>query len=148
MAQEQRFELVSTLGRGGMAEVFLGWMNSVGGLRRNVAIKRILPELIQKQGKLFQQMFVDEARLAFQLEHDNIVRVYDVGQTANTFSRSSTSPKKRTGEISSCTTSGSRKLQAWASGSKSSSQAGRRDLLKLIFRLSYPLTTAGYTGAF
>lgn len=85
MAQEQRFELVSTLGRGGMAEVFLGWMNSVGGLRRKVAIKRILPELIQKQGKLFQQMFVDEARLAFQLEHDNIVRVYDVGQTANTF---------------------------------------------------------------
>lgn len=85
MAQEQRFELVSTLGRGGMAEVFLGWMHSVGGLRRKVAIKRILPELIQKQSKLFQQMFVDEARLAFQLEHDNIVRVYDVGQTANTF---------------------------------------------------------------
>ena len=85
MAQEQRFKLVSTLGRGGMAEVFLGWMNSVGGLRRKVAIKRILPELIQKQSKLFQQMFVDEARLAFQLEHDNIVRVYDVGQTANTF---------------------------------------------------------------
>ena len=84
-AQENRFELVSTLGRGGMAEVFLGWMNSVGGLRRKVAIKRILPELIQKQSKLFQQMFVDEARLAFQLEHDNIVRVYDVGQTANTF---------------------------------------------------------------
>lgn len=85
MAQEQRFELVSTLGRGGMAEVFLGWMNSLGGLRRKVAIKRILPELIQKQSKLFQQMFVDEARLAFQLEHDNIVRVYDLGQTANTF---------------------------------------------------------------
>ena len=85
MAQEQRFELVSTLGRGGMAEVFLGWMHSVGGLRRKVAIKRILPELIQKQSKLFQQMFVDEARLAFQLEHDNIVRVYDVGQTSNTF---------------------------------------------------------------
>lgn len=85
MPQEQRFELVSTLGRGGMAEVFLGWMHSVGGLRRKVAIKRILPELIQKQSKLFQQMFVDEARLAFQLEHDNIVRVYDVGQTSNTF---------------------------------------------------------------
>lgn len=85
MAQEQRFELMSTLGRGGMAEVFLGWMHSVGGLRRRVAIKRILPDLIQKNGKLYQQMFVDEARLAFQLEHDNIVRVYDVGQTANTF---------------------------------------------------------------
>ncbi|MCL2326507.1 MAG: serine/threonine protein kinase [Proteobacteria bacterium] len=85
MAQDMRFELVNTLGRGGMAEVFLGWMHSVGGLRRKVAIKRILPELIQKQSKLFQQMFVDEARLAFQLEHDNIVRVYDVGQTANTY---------------------------------------------------------------
>ena len=85
MAQEQRFELVSTLGRGGMAEVFLGWMHSVGGLRRKVAIKRILPELIQKQSSLYQKMFVDEARLAFQLEHDNIVRVYDVGQTSNTF---------------------------------------------------------------
>ena len=85
MGQDQRYELVSTLGRGGMAEVFLGWMHSVGGLRRKVAIKRILPELAQKQSKLFQQMFVDEARLAFQLEHDNIVRVYDVGQSASTF---------------------------------------------------------------
>ncbi len=83
--QAQRYELVSTLGRGGMAEVFLGWMHSVGGLRRKVAIKRILPDLAQKQSQLFEQMFVDEARLAFQLEHDNIVRVYDVGQSANTF---------------------------------------------------------------
>ena len=85
MAQEQRFELVSMLGRGGMAEVYLGWMNSVGGLKRKVAIKRILPELLQKQSKMFQRMFIDEARLAFQLEHDNVVRVYDVGQTSNTF---------------------------------------------------------------
>ena len=85
MAQEQRFELVSTLGRGGMAEVFLGWMHSVGGLRRKVAVKRILPDLIQKHSSLYQKMFVDEARLAFLLEHDNIVRVYDVGQTSNTF---------------------------------------------------------------
>lgn len=83
--QQQRYELVSTLGKGGMAEVFLGWMHSVGGLRRKVAIKRILPELARKQSQLFEQMFVDEARLAFQLEHDNIVRVYDVGQSANTF---------------------------------------------------------------
>ena len=82
---KDRYELVSTLGKGGMAEVFLGWMNSVGGLRRKVAIKRILPDLAQKQSKLFEKMFVDEARLAFQLEHDNIVRVYDVGQSANTF---------------------------------------------------------------
>ncbi|PIV98121.1 MAG: hypothetical protein CO108_05130 [Deltaproteobacteria bacterium CG_4_9_14_3_um_filter_63_12] len=81
----QRYELVTTLGKGGMAEVFLGWMNSVGGLRRKVAIKRILPDLAKKQSRLFEQMFVDEARLAFQLEHDNIVRVYDVGQSANTF---------------------------------------------------------------
>ncbi|MDX9722360.1 MAG: serine/threonine-protein kinase, partial [Myxococcota bacterium] len=82
---QQRYELVTTLGKGGMAEVFLGWMNSVGGLRRKVAIKRILPDLAQKQNELFSNMFVDEARLAFQLEHDNIVRVYDVGQSANTF---------------------------------------------------------------
>jgi serine/threonine protein kinase len=83
--QHQRYELVSTLGRGGFAEVYLGWMHSVGGLRRKVAIKRILPELVQKQSQMFEQMFVDEARLAFQLEHENIVRVYDVGQSANTF---------------------------------------------------------------
>jgi len=84
-SQHQRYELVSALGRGGMAEVFLGWMNSVGGLRRKVAIKRILPELVRKQSRVFEQMFVDEARLAFQLEHDNIVRVYDVGQSGDTF---------------------------------------------------------------
>ncbi len=83
--QDRRFQLVNTLGKGGMAEVYLGWMNSIGGIRRKVAIKRILPELVHKQGNRFQKMFVDEARLAFQLEHDNIVRVYDVGKTQETF---------------------------------------------------------------
>lgn len=80
-----RYDLVTRLGQGGMADVYLGWMHSVGGIRRKVAVKRILPDLARKRRELFERMFEDEARLAFLLEHDNIVRVYDVGQSANTF---------------------------------------------------------------
>ena len=77
---DQRYKLTERLDAGGMAEVFRGIAeSSVGGLKRNVAIKRILPNLTKN--KKFVQMFLDEARLAIHLQHANVVQVYDVGMS-------------------------------------------------------------------
>lgn len=73
-----RYKIVSRLDSGGMAEVFRGVSEStVGGIKRAVAIKRILPNLAKN--KRFVQMFLDEARLAMSLQHANIVQVFDIG---------------------------------------------------------------------
>lgn len=73
-----RYKIVARLDSGGMAEVFRGVSEStVGGIKRAVAIKRILPNLAKN--KRFVQMFLDEARLAMSLQHANIVQVFDIG---------------------------------------------------------------------
>ncbi len=78
--EHSRYKVIDRLDSGGMAEVFRGVAEStVGGLKRNVAIKRILPTLTKN--KKFVQMFLDEAKLALHLQHANIVQVYDIGSS-------------------------------------------------------------------
>jgi serine/threonine protein kinase len=61
-----------------MAEVYRGVAESaVGGLKKSVAIKRILPNLTKN--KKFVSMFLDEARVSMHLQHANIVGVFDIG---------------------------------------------------------------------
>jgi serine/threonine-protein kinase len=72
-----RYELVEPLGKGGMAVVWRGVMHGADGFRRAVAIKRIDPSC---RGFLeVLEMFVEEARVGGQLQHPNIVQVYDFG---------------------------------------------------------------------
>ena len=61
-----------------MAEIFLANAQSVGGIKKQVAIKRVLPNLTAN--KRFVNMFLDEARLSMRLTHANIVQVFDVGR--------------------------------------------------------------------
>jgi serine/threonine-protein kinase len=78
--EHSRYKITARLDTGGMAEVFRGIAeSSVGGLKRQVAIKRILPNLTKN--KNFVQMFLDEAKLALHLQHANIVQVYDIGSS-------------------------------------------------------------------
>src|SRR4051812_19709456 len=72
------YRLQRRLARGGMAEVFLARLIGVEGFERRVAIKRILPHLSDSEE--FRAMFLDEARLAAQLTHPNIVHIYDFGK--------------------------------------------------------------------
>lgn len=65
------------IGRGGMAAVFLA--RDIA-LDRRVAIKVMLPDLINVQG--VQDRFVIEARTAAHLDHPGIVTVYSVKQRA------------------------------------------------------------------
>ncbi len=77
-----RYELVVELARGGMAELFLGRMQSFG-FTRVFAIKRILPHLAQD--KQFTQMFLDEGRIAGLLSHPNVCQVFELGESDGQF---------------------------------------------------------------
>ena len=80
---EPRYHLLEKLESGGMAEVFLGEATSVQGFKKRVAIKRVLPHLASHTN--FIGMFLDEARLGARLTHANIVSVFDIGKSDNSF---------------------------------------------------------------
>ncbi|MCB9666905.1 MAG: serine/threonine protein kinase [Myxococcales bacterium] len=80
---EQRYRVLERLEAGGMAEVFRGAAISVQGFKKSVAIKRVLPHLVQN--KKFLKMFLDEARLGAKLSHGNIVTVFDIGAADSTY---------------------------------------------------------------
>lgn len=83
MAEEQKYKILHKLDAGGMAEVFVAQSESMKGFKKRVAIKRILPHLSKNQK--FVQMFLDEAKLSLQLEHANIVNVFDIGKADAAF---------------------------------------------------------------
>ncbi len=68
---------------GGMAEVWRASMLGLEGFRKVVAIKRILPHLAENDD--FVRMFIDEAKLAAQLSHENLVDIYDLGKIEGSF---------------------------------------------------------------
>src|SRR4026208_63695 len=74
-----KYVLVYRLAMGGMAEIFLAKQGAASfeGFERFIVIKRILPNLSENED--FVRMFLDEARLAAQLNHPNIVQIYDIG---------------------------------------------------------------------
>jgi serine/threonine-protein kinase len=73
-----KYEIVTRLSVGGMAELFLAFTAGPGGFRKFVALKQILPD-IQKD-EHFVRMFLDEARITAALAHANIGQVFDLGQ--------------------------------------------------------------------
>ena len=70
-----RYEIGEVIGRGGMAEVHEGRDLRLG---RRVAVKILRPDLARDPS--FQARFRREAQSAANLNHPNIVSVYDVGQ--------------------------------------------------------------------
>lgn len=69
------YQLLRTIGKGGMATVFLA-QQSV--LERKVALKIMSKALAEE--KAFGERFMREARIVSQLVHPNIVTVHEVGQ--------------------------------------------------------------------
>jgi serine/threonine-protein kinase len=78
-----RYHLERRIGTGGMAEVFLAWQVGPGGFERKVAVKRPLPHVNEEPNAV--AAFLDEARLAAQLQHPNIAQVFDVGENAGAY---------------------------------------------------------------
>ncbi len=72
------YDILGKLATGGMAELFLARAPSPSGRGPVVVLKRILPHLAEDPE--FVRMFRDEAYLAANLHHPNIVRVFDIGR--------------------------------------------------------------------
>src|SRR6516165_10675815 len=70
-----RYRIVSRLGKGGMGEVFRADDIILG---QPVALK-FLPESARGNLNLLTR-FYDEVRIARQITHSNVCRVYDIGQ--------------------------------------------------------------------
>jgi tRNA A-37 threonylcarbamoyl transferase component Bud32 len=76
------YKLVKMLGKGGMGEV---WQASHRMLTRDAAIKLIQPDLLnrvsQKDAKMMQRRFEQEAKATASLRSPNTVELYDYGVT-------------------------------------------------------------------
>jgi serine/threonine protein kinase len=78
-----KYILIRKLAEGGMAEIYLAKQVGAEGFERNVVIKCMLEHL--SQSREFVSMFLDEARLAAQLHHPNIVQITDLGMADNRY---------------------------------------------------------------
>jgi serine/threonine protein kinase len=73
-----RYEILGLLGEGGMGRVYQGRQRT---LDRPVAIKCVHPHLLSSETVVIR--FLEEARVASQILHPNIVKIYDFGRTAD-----------------------------------------------------------------
>jgi eukaryotic-like serine/threonine-protein kinase len=72
-----KYLLLEKVAVGGMAEVYLAKSSGANGVNKFVAIKRILPQF--SNNPEFISMFKEEAKVAINLSHSNIVSIYDFG---------------------------------------------------------------------
>jgi serine/threonine protein kinase len=73
-----KYQIVAQLGRGGMADVFLAATVGPGDFSKLLVIKMLRRRLAQSPN--FVAMFRDEARLSAQLNHPNVIQIYEVGE--------------------------------------------------------------------
>lgn len=78
-----KYFLIDRINVGGMAEVFKAKAYGVEGFEKLVAIKRILPNIAEDEE--FITMFIDEAKIAVQLNHANIAQIFDLGKIEDTY---------------------------------------------------------------
>jgi serine/threonine-protein kinase len=73
-----RYELLCPIAEGGMASVWVARQRGKHGFEKLVAIKTILPKFAGDVR--FQEMFLDEARIASRIEHANVAQIFDLGE--------------------------------------------------------------------
>ena len=71
---------MSPLATGGMARIYIARTTGIGSFERHVVLKLITPERANDHTAV--QMFLDEARLAASLNHQNVAQVFEVGEDA------------------------------------------------------------------
>jgi serine/threonine-protein kinase len=72
-----KYVLERELASGGMARVYLATLRGAVGFEKRLVVKQIRPELSQDEA--FVRRFVEEAKIAVELSHPNIVPVYELG---------------------------------------------------------------------
>lgn len=78
-----KYHLKRHLATGGMAEIYLAEQLGPEGFAKEIVIKRILPHLARDRN--FTAMFLDEARLAANLNHPNIGQIYELGEVEGNY---------------------------------------------------------------
>ncbi len=73
-----KYHVLDKLAQGGMAEVYKVKTVGIAGFEKLQALKRILPHSAREAR--FIRSFIDEARIAVELTHRNIVQVFDFGK--------------------------------------------------------------------
>jgi eukaryotic-like serine/threonine-protein kinase len=82
-AQLGKYRLLKLLATGGMGEVLLARQEGPAGFMKTVVVKRMLTHL--GRDPKFVEMFLNEARLAAQLSHPNIVQIFELGEQDGTY---------------------------------------------------------------
>jgi eukaryotic-like serine/threonine-protein kinase len=78
-----RWEIIKRLGSGGMADVYLARSRGEAGFAKQVAVKVMHPHLARNERAV--EHFLDEARLAAQISHPNVVQILDLGKIGNDY---------------------------------------------------------------
>src|SRR5215470_6674938 len=73
-----KYFLMKKLAAGGMGEIFVAKQQGPAGFQKVLVVKKILPHLTES--KEFIEAFLGEARLAAQMNHRNIVQVFELGE--------------------------------------------------------------------
>ncbi len=72
-----KYVLVEHIATGGMAEIYRAQYSGIEGFAKELVIKRLREEFAARPNVV--QMFLDEARVAATLTHQNVVHTYDLG---------------------------------------------------------------------
>src|SRR5262245_28612963 len=72
-----KYEVITHLGQGGMAEVFLAAVRGPAEFKKVLVVKAM--RSFAAEDARFRQMLLDEARLAARLQHPNVVQTIEVG---------------------------------------------------------------------
>lgn len=78
-----KYLLLEKVAAGGMAEIYLAKSAAANGLNKFVAIKRILPQFSNNED--FVAMFKEEAKVCINLNHSNVVSIFDFGIESGQF---------------------------------------------------------------
>ena len=78
-----KYLLLEKVATGGMAQLYRAKIIGVEGFEKFIAIKQILPHLANEEELITS--FIDEAKLAALLNHQNVVQIYDFGSMENSY---------------------------------------------------------------
>lgn len=78
-----KYLLLEKIATGGMAQLYRAKITGVQGFEKLIAIKQVLPHLAGEEDLV--SSFIDEAKLAALLNHQNIVQIYDFGSMAGAY---------------------------------------------------------------
>lgn len=153
-----RYALFEQFASGGMATVHFGRLDGAGGFSRVVAIKRLLPHLLENHE--FTEMLLKEARLAARVRHPNVAATLDVvatkgdvllvldyvhGEALSTLCRAQAKQKKEHVPLPIATSIGLDMLQGLAAIHEAMDEKGRS--LSLVHRdVSPPNVLVGADG--